>query len=230
MKTVLAIRHLPFEDLGVFGPALAQRGFMVRYAEAGDRLLNEALESLVIILGGPIGANDVEAYPFLGPELELIEKRLKRGAPTMGICLGAQMIAKVIGAKVYPARAKEIGIAPIRLTDAGRESCLAPFAGEPLTLHWHGDTFDLPRGAERLASTDICENQAFAFGPNVVGFQFHPEASAQGFERWLVGHAVELAATGIDPRSLRADMQRHGAALAAKGADVLHRWIDQADL
>lgn len=230
MKTVLAIRHLPFEDLGVFGPALAQRGFMVRYAEAGDRLLNEALESLVIILGGPIGANDVEAYPFLGPELELIEKRLKRGAPTMGICLGAQMIAKVIGAKVYPARAKEIGIAPIRLTEDGKASCLAPFAGEPLTLHWHGDTFDLPRGAERLASTDICENQAFAFGPNVVGFQFHPEASAQGFERWLVGHAVELAATGIDPRSLRADMQRHGSALAAKGADVLHRWIDQADL
>ena len=230
MKTVLAIRHLPFEDLGVFGPALAQRGFMVRYAEAGERLLNEALESLVIILGGPIGANDVEAYPFLGPELELIEKRLKRGAPTMGICLGAQMIAKVIGAKVYPARAKEIGIAPIRLTEEGKASCLAPFQAEPLTLHWHGDTFDLPRGAERLASTDICENQAFAFGPNVVGFQFHPEASAQGFERWLVGHAVELAAAGIDPRSLRADMQRHGAALAAKGADVLHRWIDQADL
>lgn len=230
MKTALAIRHVPFEDLGVFGPALAQRGFMVRYAEAGDRLLNEAMESLVIILGGPIGANDVDAYPFLGAELELIEKRLKRGAPTIGICLGAQMIAKVIGAKVYPARAKEIGIAPIRLTDAGRESCLAPFGGEPLTLHWHGDTFDLPRGCERLASTDICENQAFAFGPNVAGFQFHPEASAQGFERWLVGHACELAAAGIDPRTLRADMQRHGATLAAKGAAVLHRWIDQADL
>ncbi|MDZ4776387.1 MAG: glutamine amidotransferase [Alphaproteobacteria bacterium] len=230
MKTVLAIRHVPFEDLGAFGPALAQRGFMVRYAEAGDRLLNEALESLVIVLGGPIGANDVDAYPFLGPELELIEKRLKRGAPTMGICLGAQMIAKVIGAKVYPARAKEIGVAPIKLTDAGRESCLAPFQGEPLTLHWHGDTFDLPRGCERLASTDTCENQAFSFGPNVIGFQFHPEASDKGFERWLVGHAVELAAAGIDPRVLRADMQRHGAALAAKGADVLHRWIDQADL
>lgn len=230
MKTVLAIRHVPFEDLGAFGPALAQRGFMVRYAEAGDRLLNEALESLVVILGGPIGANDVDAYPFLAPELELIEKRLKRGAPTMGICLGAQMIAKVIGAKVYPARVKEIGIAPIRLTADGKSSCLAPFEAEPLTLHWHGDTFDLPRGAERLASTDICENQAFAFGPNVVGFQFHPEASDKGFERWLVGHSVELAAAGIDPRVLRADMARHGAALAAKGAEVLHRWIDQADL
>jgi GMP synthase (glutamine-hydrolysing) len=230
MKTALAIRHVPFEDLGAFGPALAQRGFMVRYVEAGERLLDDTHESLVIVLGGPINATDVEGYPFLAAEYELIEKRLKRGAPTMGICLGAQMIAHVIGAKVYPARAKEIGIAPIRLTADGKSSCLAPFEAEPLTLHWHGDTFDLPRGAERLASTDICENQAFAFGPNVIGFQFHPEASDKGFERWLVGHAIELAAAGIDPRALRADMARHGAALAAKGADVLHRWIDQADL
>ena len=230
MRTVLAIRHVPFEDLGVFAAALAQRGFMVRYAEAGEGLLNEALESLVIVLGGPINATDVTGYPFLAAEYELIEKRLKRGAPTMGVCLGARMIAHVIGATVHPARAKEIGFAPIRLTDAGRESCLAPFEAEPLTLHWHGDTFDLPRGCERLASSDICENQAFAFGPNVVGFQFHPEASAQGFERWLVGHAIELAAAGIDPRALRADMANHGAALGAKGAEVLHRWIDQADL
>lgn len=230
MKTALAIRHAPFEDLGAFGPALARRGFAVRYAEAGDRLLDEAVESVVIILGGPINATDTERYPFLAAELALIEKRLKRGAPTIGVCLGAQMIAHVIGAKVYPARAKEIGIAPIRLTDAGRESCLAPFEAAPLTLHWHGDTFDLPRGAERLASTDICENQAFAFGPNVVGFQFHPEASDKGFEQWLVGHAVELAQAGIDPRVLRADMEKHGAALAAKGAEVIDRWIDQTDL
>lgn len=230
MKTALAIRHLPFEDLGAFGPALAQRGFALRYAEAGQPLLDERQESLVIVLGGPIGANDVETYPFLAAELDLIERRLKRGAPTMGVCLGAQMIAKVIGAKVYPAKAREIGIAPIRLTPAGRESCLAPFAAEPLALHWHGDTFDLPRGSDLLASTDICENQAFAFGPNVIGFQFHPEAHPAGFERWLIGNSAELSAAGIDPRTIRADMVRHGAALAAKGGDVLHRWIDQADL
>lgn len=230
MKTALAIRHVPFEDLGAFGPALARRGFALRYAEAGQPLLDETQESLVIVLGGPIGVNDAETYPFLTAELDLIERRLKRGAPTMGICLGAQMIAKVIGAKVYPAKAREIGVAAIRLTPDGRESCLAPFADDPLTLHWHGDTFDLPRGCERLASTDICENQAFAFGPNVIGFQFHPEASDQGFERWLVGHAIELAAAGIDPRTLRADMVKHGPALAAKGADVLNRWLDQADI
>ncbi|KAF0173227.1 MAG: glutamine amidotransferase [Hyphomonadaceae bacterium] len=230
MKTALAIRHLPYEDLGAFGPALAQRGFALRYAEAGQPLLDERQESLVIVLGGPIGANDVETYPFLAAELALIERRLKRGAPTMGVCLGAQMIAKVIGAKVYPAKAKEIGFAPIRLTAEGRDSCLASFAADPLALHWHGDTFDLPRGSQLLASTDICENQAFAFGPNVVGFQFHPEANPAGFERWLIGSSAELSAAGIDPRTLRADMVRHGAAIAAKGADVLHRWIDQADL
>lgn len=230
MKTALAIRHLPFEDLGAFGPALAQRGFAVRYLEAGEPLRDDRHENLVVVLGGPIGANDEEGYPFLRAELDLIERRLKRGAPTMGICLGAQMIAKVIGATVAPARAKEIGIAPIRLTPDGEASCLAPFKTAPLTLHWHGDTFDLPRGSERLASTDICENQAFAFGPNVIGFQFHPEATPQGFERWLIGHAHELAAAGIDPRGLRAAMAEHGAGLAAKAAEVLHRWIDQADL
>jgi GMP synthase (glutamine-hydrolysing) len=230
MKTALAIRHLPFEDLGAFGPALAQRGFAVRYVDPGQPLRNEQMEDLVIVLGGPIGANDEEKYPFLAAELDLVERRLKRGAPTMGICLGAQMIAKVIGAKVGPARAREIGIAPLRLTPDGQASCLAPFAAEPLALHWHGDTFDLPRGAELLASTDTCENQAFAFGPNVIGFQFHPEATPAGFEHWLIGHSQELAAAGIDPRVLRADMDRHGAALARKGADILHRWIDQADL
>jgi GMP synthase (glutamine-hydrolysing) len=230
MKTALAIRHVPFEDLGVFGPALQQLGFALRYADAGEPIRHEEMESLVVILGGPIGANDEETYPFVREELQLIERRLKRGAPTMGVCLGAQMIARVIGAKVFPARAKEIGVAPIRLTADGETSCLAPFQTAPLTLHWHGDTFDLPRGAERLASTDICENQAFAFGPNVIGFQFHPEASHIGFERWLIGHSCELAAAGIDPRRLRADMAQHGPALAAKGADVLHRWIAQADL
>ena len=230
MKTALVIQHLPFEDLGAFGPALARAGFAVRTVEAGERIGDDRHEDLLIVLGGPIDAGDEAHYPFLTDEHALVERRLKRGQPTMGVCLGAQIMARVLGAKVFPARAREIGIAPIRLTAEGKRSCLAPFEADPLVLHWHGDTFDLPRGASLLASTDITENQAFSFGPNAIGFQFHPEAQAPGFERWLVGHAVELAQAGIDPRVLRADMQRHGAALAAKAVRTLRLWLEQSDL
>ena len=94
-----------------------------------------------------------------------------------------------------------------------------------MTLHWHGDTFDLPAGAERLAATDLCENQAFAMGPNIVGFQFHPEASAQGFEKWLIGHAAELAAAKIDVPRLRADAQTYGPELERKAQAVLSAWL-----
>lgn len=94
-----------------------------------------------------------------------------------------------------------------------------------MTLHWHGDTFELPVGAERLASTDLCENQAFSMGPNIVGFQFHPEASAQGFEKWLIGHTAELAAAKIDIPRLRADAERYGAELERKARAVVSTWL-----
>ena len=230
MKTALVIRHLPFEDLGAFAPALARAGFAVHYAEAGEKFGEDRLEDLLIVLGGPIDAGDEEHYPFLRDEHALVEQRLKRGQPTMGVCLGAQIMARVLGARVYPGQGKEIGIAPIRLTEDGRQSCLSPFAADPLTLHWHGDTFDMPRGATLLASTDLTENQAFSFGPNAIGFQFHPEAQRAGFERWLVGHTAELTQAGIDPRTLRADMQMHGDALAAKAARVIDLWLHQSDL
>lgn len=230
MRTALVIRHVPFEDLGAFGPVLARAGFAVRYAEAGERFGDDRHEDLLIVLGGPIDAGDDAHYPFLAEEHALVERRLKRGQPTMGICLGAQIMARVLGARVFRGSAKEIGIAPLRLTAEGRRSCLAPFASDPLTLHWHGDTFDLPRGAELLASTDITENQAFSFGPNAIGFQFHPEAQPARFEQWLVGHAVEIAQAGLDPRQLRADMLTHGGGLATKAARVMNLWLDQSDL
>lgn len=228
MKTALAIRHVPFEDLGAFGPALARRGYAVRYVEAGEPMRDERSEDLVIVLGGPISANDEARYPFLTQELALIERRLKRGAAVMGVCLGAQLLARVLGARVYAGPQKEIGLGPIRLTPDGAESALAPFAADPIALHWHGDTFDLPRGATLLASTDLTPNQAFSFGPNAIGFQFHPEARPQGFEQWLVGHALELA--GADVAAFRAAMRTHGPALEAKGARVLDTWIEQLDV
>jgi GMP synthase (glutamine-hydrolysing) len=223
---VLALQHVPFEDLGAFAPALARRGYEIEYRDAGEPLEDDGAD-LVVVLGGPIGVYEVRDYPFIADEIALVQRRLARGAPIVGVCLGAQIMAAAAGARVYPSGAKHIGIAPIALTDAGCESCLAPFAAEPLTLHWHGDTFDLPEGVTLLASTEKIAHQAFALGPSAVGFQFHPEAGGPGFERWLVGHACELAAAGVDVPDLRAGMARHGAALAAKAGRVLDLWLDE---
>jgi GMP synthase (glutamine-hydrolysing) len=230
VKTALAIRHVPFEDLGAFGPVLARRGYAVRYVEAGDAMPDDRREDIVFVLGGPISANDEARYPFLKQELALIERRLKRGAAVMGVCLGAQLLARILGARVYPGTAKEIGVFPLKLTADGRESCLAVYESDPLAAHWHGDTFDMPRGASLLASSEITPHQAFSFGPNAIGFQFHPELQPARFERWLVGHAHELEHAGVDVAALRQGMRTHGPALEAKGAHVLETWIDNLDV
>jgi GMP synthase (glutamine-hydrolysing) len=228
--STIVLRHVPFEDLGAFAPAMAQRGGPLAMYDAGVddlRSVDPVQPDLLIVLGGPIGVYEEAIYPFLADETAMIARRIEANRPTLGICLGAQLIAKAAGAKVYPSGVKEIGFAPIALTEAGRSSCLASFAAEPMTLHWHGDTFDLPAGATLLASTDACRNQAFALGPNIIGFQFHPEAGGPGFERWLIGHAVELAAAGIDVAALRADAVRYGSALARKAETVLTTWLDR---
>ena len=230
MKSAIAIRHVGFEDLDAFTPAMREAGFNISYYDIGEqdlRTLEPVKTDLLIVLGGPIGAYEDEAYPFLSEEIDILKQRLAASRPTMGICLGAQLIARAAGAKVYPMSAKEIGFAPIALTETGRESCLASFAEDPITLHWHGDMFDLPDGAHRLASTELCQNQAFAMGPNVIGFQFHPETSTTGFEKWLIGHAAELAATGIDIPRLRAQAETHGPALGRKAHRVATEWLDQ---
>jgi len=231
-KKALVVRHVHFEDLGAFRPAFERAGYEIGYVEAGlDPLdaIDPARPELLVVLGGPIGAGQEDRYPFLRDELRLIEGRLACDRPLLGICLGAQLIARVAGARVGPGPAKEIGFAPITLTPAGERSCLAHFAEEPIALHWHGDGFELPEGAERLASTGLCQNQAFKLGRRVIGFQFHPEADTRGLERWLIGHAAELDQQGIDPRTLRAQAQRHGDALARKADRVASAWLAGLD-
>lgn len=226
MKQALAIQHVGFEGLDGFVPALTAAGYDIAYADATEDLPEGAATAdLLVILGGPIGAYEDDAYPFLQAELALIEQRLAADRPLIGICLGAQLIARACGARVFPSGVKEIGFAPVDLTEDGARSCLAPFKHEPVTLHWHGDTFDLPHGATRLASTDLCENQAFSLGTNVIGFQFHPEATGRDIERWLVGHTAELAAAGLDVKRIRADAAHQQSALLAKARNVAAAWL-----
>ena len=195
MKSLVAIRHVHFEHLGSFGPVLRADGYDVAYRDAGvDDLtaIDPAAHDLVVVLGGPIGAYQEGTYPFLRDELRLIEARLAAAKPTLGICLGSQLMARALGARVYPGPDKEIGWSELDLSAAGRASPLAALDGVHV-LHWHGDTFDLPSGAELLASTAKCRNQAFALGRHALGLQFHAEVDAAEIERWLIGHACEIA-------------------------------------
>lgn len=229
LPTAVAIRHIAFEDLGVFQAPIERAGYRVHYYDVGiDELwtLESVKTELVIVLGGPIAAYEDDKYPFLREELDILDQRLAAGRPTLGICLGAQLMARALDARVYPGPAKEIGFKPLTLTEDGRASCLAPFDGEP-ALHWHGDTFDLPQGAVRLASTAVCDNQAFAYGRNALAVQFHPEAGGDGFERWLIGHAVELAQADIDVGKLRAEQAALSADLKRRAEASVTAWLEQ---
>ncbi|MFB8828288.1 glutamine amidotransferase [Azotobacter sp. CWF10] len=231
MKTAIAIRHVAFEDLGVFAPVLEELGYRIHYADPGilDAGALAALDvespELLVVLGAPIGACDEATYPFLLAELELIGRRLRSGKPLLGICLGAQLIARALGAKVAPMGVKEIGFGGLQLTAEGAASCLGELGDDGNVLHWHGDMFELPPGATLLARTDICPNQAFMLGTTVLGLQFHLEADPARIEQWLIGHAAELSASRIDPPTIRRQAKDVGEELRRRGQWVLRRWL-----
>jgi GMP synthase (glutamine-hydrolysing) len=230
MKTCLAIRHVAFEDLGSLAPLLAERGFAVRTVEAATAdlsAIDPLADDLVVVLGGPIGAYDDDAYPFLTRELRLVERRLAADRATLGICLGCQIMARALGARVYPnPSGREIGWSGLELTLEAGATCLDALGDAPV-LHWHGDTFDLPHGAVRLASTPQTPNQAFAWGQRALGLQFHIEVTQDGLENWYVGHAGELAVAGISVPELRAEARTMAPRLVARSNAVMGRWIDQ---
>jgi GMP synthase (glutamine-hydrolysing) len=230
IKKCLAVRHVAFEDLGLLGPLVASRGYGVRYHDAGVQPIDAQTflaPDLLIVLGGPIGVYERDVYPFIADEVAAIAARLEANKPTLGICLGAQMMAAALGARVAPGPEKEIGWAPLTLTDSGRRSVLAPLTAAPV-LHWHGDNCELPQGCARLASTQHCPVQAFMHTPSQLALQFHLETEPARFESWLVGHTVELGRAGIDPRKLREQARTLGPSTRELGQKVLSAWLDKA--
>jgi GMP synthase (glutamine-hydrolysing) len=230
-RSAVALRHVAFEDLGLLAPVMERNGWDVSFCEAAvEDLAHGSIRDadLVIVLGGPIGAYETASYPFLATEIALLEYRLARDLPTLGICLGAQLMAHALGARVFKGPVKEIGWGRMNLTRHGAASCLGELTRDnAVVLHWHGDTFDLPGDAVRLASNDNYENQAFAFGRNALALQFHLEADPRQLEEWYVGHAVELAAANIAVNDLRKDTERHGPRLAAQADRVFGQWLHQ---
>ena len=223
---VTVVQHLAFEDLGSFAQPLRDLGHVIQVVQAGVDDVALAIDEaeLLVVLGGPIGVYETDRYPFLVDEVAALERRLAKRRPTLGICLGAQLIARALGASVYPGGRKEIGWGELQLSQSGMLSPLKHLAGAAV-LHWHGDTFDLPVDAELLASSPLYPNQAFRVGCNILALQFHPEVLTKAFERWLIGHTGELASAGLDVPTLRAQSLRQGPLLERAGQAMLHAWL-----
>lgn len=230
-KTCIAVRHLAFEDLGLLEPLLHQAGYRVEVRDAGLRPLTPQewrQADLVVVLGGPVGVYEREDYPWLDAEVAGLRQRLQERRPTLGLCLGAQLMAAALGASVHPGPAKEIGWGGLALTEQGAASPLRHLGTAPV-LHWHGDTFDLPEGATLLASTALYPHQAFSLGPAVLALQFHLEVDPARIEPWLIGHTGELRQAGVSVPALRATSARLGAAVVEAGTAVLARWLNQLE-
>ncbi len=189
------LQHLPFEGLGSMGTYLRQKGCQFTSTHF---YLDQQLPAIddfdwLVIMGGFMSANDDDKYPWLTAEKEFIKKAIDSGKVVLGVCLGAQLIAACLGAKVYKNKYPEIGWFDITGTKGASETILADnFRGKIKAFHWHGDTFELPKGASLLASSAACKNQGFIIGNRVVGFQFHLETTFKMAKDLLEHCANEL--------------------------------------
>ena len=229
-KTIYVIQHLAFEDLGTLEDVFYQLGFRVRYFEAGVDDLTKAMqhEGLTIILGGPIGVYETNDYPFLINEIDLLKVRIKNNLPTLGICLGSQLIAHALGANVYAGPVKEIGWSKLQIVEQ-TDNILNALKNISV-LHWHGDTFDLPASATLLASSKHYPNQAFQVGSNILALQFHLEVGHEHFEKWLIGHTCELRQAQINIPALRNASIESAPALETASAQLIRQFIHQLKL
>ena len=186
-------KHVPFEDIGSIRSYLTTVGYTITCTPFFKSANLPALEKidLLIVMGGPMSVNEEKRYPWLVSEKQFIHQMIMSGKPVLGICLGAQLIASAMGAKVYPNSVKEIGWFPIHGIESNDKSIFA-FPESINVFHWHGETFDLPSGATLLAKSDACEHQAFQVGKSVIGLQFHLETTPQAAQDIVSNCSDEL--------------------------------------
>lgn len=206
-------QHVPFEGPASIAAWAAARGHQLTATRfyADDPMPRLDQIDWLVIMGGPMSVHDEAQHPWLIPEKRFVEETIKTGKVVLGICLGAQLVAHVLGARVYRNVHKEIGWFPIHKTKEAKASNLfKEFPAELEVFHWHGETFDLPAGAMNVARSAACENQAFIYGERVIGLQFHLETTRESASQLIENGRDELVAAPFiqTPENMLADQQR----------------------
>lgn len=227
MKKLYVFQHVPHEGLGSFEAVFRARDVATRtFCSWREDLSSVRLDSDcrgLVVMGGPMSANDAERLPFIREELRLIEAALRAELPFLGVCLGSQLLAKALGMRVYRGERKEIGWYPLWIRpEAQGDALLGGFPPRLEMFQWHGETFDLPAGAKLLASSELYLNQAFRYGERAYGFQFHAEMSPEMIADWYREGRDEIAAAGLEGR------WRDSDALTARHFPVLNRCAELA--
>lgn len=228
MKRALVVHHVAHEGLAGFASPLVDAGYAIDRLDVGDPGFAGAdflTPDLLVLLGGPMAVYRPDLFAWMDGEIARLGERLAARRPTLGVCLGAQMIAAALGATVGRGPVREVGFATVTLTAEGIRSPLCTLADVPV-LHWHGDGFAVPGEAVLLAETAHYP-QAFAVGPTILALQCHPEMGAAGddIERWLDADAAYVAKAGTSVEAIRADHARLGEAAAAAGRRMLRDWL-----
>lgn len=232
MSRLLVFQHVAAEPLGTLDPLIRRRGHRIRFVNFERE--PDAAPSVdhyrgLIVLGGPMNVEDHAHRAHLQVEMRAIERMLAQGKPVLGICLGAQLLAHVLGASVQRHHETEIGWYRLRTTAAGREDAvLSPLGESSQVFQWHGCRFDIPAGASHLAATEGCPPQAFRYGDNAYGFQFHLEMDRALIERWLEipAYREELIETGGDADAIRRDTGQYIDAMQSHATAVFNGFLD----
>ena len=232
---VLVLQHIACEHPGVFSEVMRERDVETEAVELdeGQSLPDWREFDAVLAMGGPMGAGDDAAHPWLAAEKRLVREAVEAGRPFLGVCLGVQLLAAALGARVYESERPEVGLLEVELTADGRDDPL--FAGVddlPLTLQWHGDTFDLPRGAVRLATSPMAQNQAFRVGERAYGIQFHLEVTREMAGEWaqVPAYRQSLAAALGDDRGATfiAEARRRAGEMHPAARRLFANWLELA--
>ena len=232
---VLVLQHIACEPPGTYEDVLRDRGAKIVRVELdeGEQLPDSREIDAIVCMGGPMSATDDASLPWLAKEKTFIAAAVEQGTPLWGVCLGVQLLAASLGARVYPGPAPEVGVLPVELTNAARtDPVFSVLPRELLTLQWHGDTFDLPEGAVRLAGSSAYPNQAFRVGESAYGVQFHVEVSPDLAREWAEVREYEAALERVLGPGALDDLIRsvetYAEAMRHHATRLFERWLDHA--